>query len=327
MTLRGHSRIPLRGHSASRFTFQVSLIIAAYLALGAYYSVTTPIFEAPDEAQHFFVVREIVEQGRLPAQQAGVSERWQQEGSQPPLYYLLGAALTFWIDAGDWQAFSETNPYSTQGDPQALGNKNVYLHSAREIFPWHGTPLAVQLLRFSSLLFGAASIFITYQLACALFNNQMVALGAAALHASLPQFLFVSAAVNNDALATLLCGAVVLQAVRLAKGARDWRHHVLLGLLVGLAALTKLSGAAMSVVAVWAITLNASAKRPSPMTNYQLLFTVGLVAFAVSGWWYARNLILYGDVTGLNRMLAIVGTRNPPPDLWQLLDEAEGLRL
>jgi 4-amino-4-deoxy-L-arabinose transferase-like glycosyltransferase len=308
---------------------QFAFIIVAYLALAVYYSVTTPIFEAPDEAQHFFVVREIVEQGHLPVQRVGELARWEQEGSQPPLYYVLGAALTFWTDASDWRDFSETNPYAAQGDPQALGNKNVYLHSPRENFPWRGTSLAVHILRIVSVLCGAASIFVTYWLARTLFNNHTLALGAAALHASLPQFLFISSAVNNDALATLLCGAAVWQAVHIAKGVHTWRHYALLGLLVGLAALTKLSGAAMSVVAVWALILGAQKSRllHAPRSTLHALAIVALVAFIVAGWWYARNWFLYGDVTGLNRMLAIVGTRNPPPDLWQLLDELEGLRL
>ncbi|MEP7200506.1 MAG: glycosyltransferase family 39 protein, partial [Chloroflexota bacterium] len=254
----------------------------------------------------------------------GARERWQQEGSQPPLYYLLAAALTFWTDASDWRTFAETNPYAVQGDPSAFGNRNVYLHTAREDFPWRGTALAVHVLRLVSLLFGAGSIVVTYRIAQSLFPTRaFVAIGAAAIHAFIPQFLFISAAVNNDALAALTCGLVVWQAVRVAQGARARRDDVLLGALVGLAALTKLSGASMALVAAFAVVLRERDARRMMRRG----IVVAIVAVAIAGWWYARNVWLYGDITGLNRMLAIVGTRNPAPDLRQLLDESEGLRL
>jgi hypothetical protein len=311
----------------SRTSFAAAVIVVLYILLSSAYSIVVPIFEAPDEAQHFFFVREIIEGHGLPVQQTGITQHWAQEGSQPPLYYAVAAALTFWTDAADWTEVSQRNPYAVQGDPLANGNRNVFLHGQQGDFPWHGTTLAVHALRFVSILIGALSICVTYVLARTLFPTQpLLAVGAAAMHAFLPQFVFISAAVNNDGLAALVCGAALWQGVRVAAGA-DTRHDDwLLGLLVGLAALTKLSGAGMAVVAMTAVLLAAQGGRAwREVVARQVRVT--LMAALVAGWWYARNLILYGDVTGLNRMLAIVGVRNPPPDVWQLLDELEGLRL
>ena len=64
----------------------IRIIIAAYLVLGALYSVATPIFEASDEVSHYAVIQQLVDTGELPVQQPGVTTRWAQEGSQPPLY-------------------------------------------------------------------------------------------------------------------------------------------------------------------------------------------------------------------------------------------------
>jgi hypothetical protein len=316
-------------HSSHRRRVNLAavLIIGVYFLLASAYSIVVPIFEAPDEAQHFFFVREIIEGHGLPVQETGITRRWAQEGSQPPLYYVVAAAFTFWTDAANWVEVSQHNPYSVQGDPLANGSRNVFLHGQPDDFPWSGTTLAVHALRFVSILFGALSICITYGLARTLFPTQpLLALGAAAMHAFLPQFVFISAAVNNDGLAALACGAALWQGVRVAGGA-DTRHDDwLLGLLVGLAALTKLSGAGMAVVAVTAVLLTAQ-QGPAWRGVVARQVRVILMAALVAGWWYARNLILYGDVTGLNRMLAIVGVRNPPPGVWQLLDELEGLRL
>ena len=68
-------------------------IVVLYTVLGTIYSVTTPVFEAPDESHHFFVVKHIVEHCALPVQRAETRGLWEQEGSQPPLYYVVGALL------------------------------------------------------------------------------------------------------------------------------------------------------------------------------------------------------------------------------------------
>ena len=40
---------------------------------------------------------------------------WKQEASQPPLYYYVGAALTFWIDASDMEQIRWLNPHVDNG--------------------------------------------------------------------------------------------------------------------------------------------------------------------------------------------------------------------
>ena len=232
------------------------VILSLFILLSLYYSVSVPIFEAPDEIAHFFVVREIVERGGLPVQGSDVPSAtlWHQEGSQPPLYYLLGAVWSGWLDASDWRAATARNPYAVQGDPSALGNRNLFLHT--DEFPWRGTALAVHWLRLLSLLCGAVSIVVTYRLARLLFPAQpLIAIGAVALHAFIPQFIFISAAVSNDALTAAVCGALVWQAARIAHGtkyhigATTRRDDLLLGLLLGFAALAKLSGVALAPLA------------------------------------------------------------------------------
>ena len=49
-------------------------------------------------------------------------------------------------------------------------------------------------------------------------------------------------------------------------------------------------------------------------------------AVLVAGWWYARNWQLYGDLLGLNAMVAIAGGRPPLRTLSDLLGEFRGFR-
>ena len=54
----------------------------------------------------------------------------EQEGSQPPLYYLVTGLLTSWIDTDDLPAVRRLNPHATIGIPLARDNKNMVVHAA-----------------------------------------------------------------------------------------------------------------------------------------------------------------------------------------------------
>src|SRR5690606_20497320 len=47
----------------------------------------------------------------------------------------------------------------------------------------------------------------------------------------------------------------------------------------------------------------------------------GGLTILIAGWWYLRNAQLYGDPTGLNVFLEIVGRRAPPANAAQLWAE------
>jgi hypothetical protein len=78
------------------------VLLGAFFVLALIYAWATPIFEASDELWHFGVVNHIANTGELPVQVVGVETPWEQEGSQPPLYYLVAAALVAPIDRSDF---------------------------------------------------------------------------------------------------------------------------------------------------------------------------------------------------------------------------------
>ncbi|MEI2691365.1 MAG: hypothetical protein V9H69_17330 [Anaerolineae bacterium] len=95
----------------------LALLLAIQIGLGLLYASVTPIFEASDEIWHYAVVREIIANRRLPVQNPAMDAPWAQEGSQPPLYYALGALLTGWIDPAGVAALPEPNPFAKAGVP------------------------------------------------------------------------------------------------------------------------------------------------------------------------------------------------------------------
>ncbi len=322
----------------------ITLILAMFVVLGTIYSVVTPIFEASDELWHYPFVKHLADGNGLPVQDASIDQPWRQEGSQPPLYYALSALATFWIDtdlevdtADAYQGGGKPrypplpwhNPHVDSGVLTADGNTNLVVHSQQEAFPWRGTALAVHLIRFLSVLLGAATVLLTYLLALELFPaRKSLALGAAAVNAFTPMFLFISGAVNNDNLVVPLCSLALLMMVRIAnrKSQIANRNWALLGLVIGLAILTKES--AIGLLALAALTIAYVAYRQRSMRTLLEggLIVVGLVAI-ISGWWFVRNWKLYGDPLGLNVFLDILGRRHPPATLRQLWGERVGFAM
>lgn len=304
------------------------VVLALFLVLGVYYSRTVPIFEAPDELHHFFYVRHLASGNPLPVQDPDAQQPWAQEGSQPPLYYALAGLLTSWIPTDDALTVSRPNLHASTGVPLETGNKNVVVHNlALEQWPFRGTVLAVHVARWFSLVLGMATIVCTYAIARRLLPDQPdLAVAAAAINAFIPQFIFISAAVSNDNLIILLASFTVWQLVRLLQRPATAAQLVLLGVTLGLAALSKLSGLGLIGLAVGVLVLQAWREHRWRVLLRELLLTLA-PALLVAGWWFWRNWALYGDFTGLNVMLQIVGPRVPPPTLSQLPSEFQGLRI
>jgi 4-amino-4-deoxy-L-arabinose transferase-like glycosyltransferase len=313
----------------------IALILAMFIILGVTYSLVTPIFEAPDEIYHYFFIKHLADGKGLPVQNPEDTGLWEQEGSQPPLYYLIGALATFWIDTSDAEDLLWRNPQANIGTPLDPGNKNVIVHTEQESFPFQGTALAVHLIRLLSVLLGAGTVFLTYRLALEIFpDHEQLALGAAAINAFIPQFLFISGAVNNDNLVVFVSSLALLLILRITHHVSritnpNWSlvigHWSLLGFVLGLACLSKLNGLGLLILTAVVMIVEACRRRSSePLVGGVIALAVAMV---VAGWWYVRNWTLYGDPTGLNRMLAVVGRGSPPSSLSELWGEFRGLRM
>jgi 4-amino-4-deoxy-L-arabinose transferase-like glycosyltransferase len=306
----------------------LALILAGFILLSTIYSVVTPLFEASDELWHYPMVKYLADHNlALPVQDPGNPGPWRQEGSQPPLYYMICAAATFWIDTSDMDIVRRINPHADIGAVRPDGNANMVLHNdAREDFPWSGTVLAMHLVRFLSILMGAGTVYLTYLLALELFPGRVaVVLAAAAFTAFNPMFLFVSAIINNDNLSTLLASLLLLLIVRLIRR-RDWlpdtRFYVLLGVASGAGMLAKFQiGFLLPLIALALLIVSIRHHDWRPVVVGGLIS--GGLTILIAGWWYWRNYDLYGDATGINIFLDIVGRRTPPANLRQLWTERE----
>ncbi len=249
------------------------------------------------EVDHFRVIRYIGQHVSLPTTEE------EHEAVQPPLYYLVGTALTMWIP--DHAPFATwANADFDLGDPGAP--LNLLLHPAAEAWPFRGWALAWHLVRLLSVALGAVTVWAIYHFGRELFPERPeIALGMAALTAFTPQFLFMTAVVSNDNAATALSALVLWRvAALLRRNSLRASHLALLGLLLGLGLLSKSNAIALVPVVGLAILIVWWRQiRPIKSLVVSCLIALGL-AVIVSGWYYVRNMIVFGDPLGFSFVLA-----------------------
>ena len=284
-----------------RIPASLLLILAGYLVFGVGFVFMVPCWQNPDEPAHYNVIQQIAEHGHLPVLEAGDYDQafleeivrrgfppdmdpglLRYEEHQPPLYYLLALP--------------------------------VYHLGRGRVVP----------LRLFSLLLGAGLVIGAWLSArTAAPGRPEIAAAAAAFVAFLPQHTAMMASINNDALAGLLMTLVLWLALRERLGrSAGLRERVLLGLLTGLALLTKLSVAVAWPVAVLAVLGRRREEgiRPSPAGHGLLrpdLLPVLLLPLLVALPWWLRNLQVYGwpDLLGQVRH-AVVAAGQPQTAAW-----------
>jgi hypothetical protein len=283
------------------------LILSVYLLLALGYGAANPLFEAPDEHNHFFTAHYVAEERRLPHVAAEPDPWLGQEAAQPPLYYLLAAAIIGPIDTAAARAEVWPNPFVRLGDAASPTNRNAFVHGPREAWPWQGYVLAAHLLRAFAALLGAGTLLFIYAGARLLWPERPErALLAAAMVAFLPQYAFVHATISNDALIILLATAALYQLLHLWLVGSSRHRLLLLGLTLGLAALSKATGLLLIAFTTGTLVLLALRDR-RPRLLLEAAVFLALPALLMVGWLLWRNWLLYGDPTAANQFVKYFG--------------------
>ncbi|MEW5718850.1 MAG: phospholipid carrier-dependent glycosyltransferase, partial [Chloroflexota bacterium] len=313
----------------------MAILLGVFVALALFYSVIIPLFEGPDEDDHFRYAKFIADQRALPVQlfEPGGGSAGHQ-GWQPPLYYSLAALVVAPIDKSDYEQHLWRNYAATfVGDPSCCG-RNIYYHTDSENFPYTRTTLAVHLARLLSIFCGAITVWATYMLVQTVWARVSsevrianlefgIPLAAAAIVAFNPSFLFASALVSNDAMLAVFASLVLLLWVRLLtkETALTIKSSAFLGALIGFGILTKTTALGLipfSMLVLVAAAWHARDARFAIISNAAMLAVIALIG----GWWFIRNQMLYGDPLAYRLMLtsAIFPRAGPltPPELFQI---------
>ncbi|QAY63366.1 DUF2142 domain-containing protein [Xylanimonas allomyrinae] len=213
----------------------------------------------------------------LPRGPATRPEDVDQMSQHPPLYYALGAAV-----------LHATGLVDARWDQQVLA---LRLLDVALLAPL--VPLAAWSARRLTGSVAAGAVAATFPLL-------------------VPQMQHILGAVNNDALVTLVGAVVTALVVKVLTGDRSLRTATVIGVVVGIGLLTKVMAAfLLPVVALAYLTAPGGVLGPRTVGRRRALgadvgrvLLAGGVALAVGGWWWVRNVVVYGTVqpVGMDRV-------------------------
>ncbi len=262
----------------------LSIIVAVYVVIGALYATFTPLWQVPDEPAHYNYVRALAEGRGFPVIEPGDYD----------------AAYLEQLKAEHFPPQLSIAPVEYEDHQPPL----YYLLAAPVYLLFGGAVLPLRLL---SVLIGAALLAVVFGAVQALFPRRPDwALMAVAFVAFIPQHVAMSAGVENDGLAELVMGGV-LWALLLYAGGR-WRRPWPVGLLLGMALLTKMTVyAALGVAGVAVLLRRQQERRTWRWAAEQLAWTF-LPALLLAAPWFVRNGLTYGwlDLTGSAHHNAVV---------------------
>jgi 4-amino-4-deoxy-L-arabinose transferase-like glycosyltransferase len=267
------------------------LLLLTYLVVGALYAVKTPDWQTPDEPAHYNYIAQLDADGCCPVMAAG-------DYDQAYLDEIRGAMF-----APDTLGRLDTVQYEDYQPP-------LYYLLQWPVYALTDGDLAV--MRLFSVVIGAGVVLMAWATVRVLFPvRPWMALSAAAFVAFVPQHLAMMAGVNNDSLAELWIGGVLLASVLYVRGGElglPRPHPGILGVLAGLGGLTKPSAYFVVAVALAAVWLRWRRERAGESGHQWRTLLVGLawvagVMVLLNAPWWLHNIDTYGfpDFTGKAR--------------------------
>lgn len=252
--------------SSSVSGWQLFLVLfVAYFAVRIPWTLSLPVWEAPDEANHFWVVHFLVEHLRLPtASEVATGGPPAEYASLPQLGYIPNVIV-------------------------GLCSPDVL----RPLFS-----------RFGSLLIGLITLWASVRVGRLLFStNQVAALALPVLIVFHPQLVFVNSYTNTDSTATAVSSLIVLMLVSSFKNGLSVMNASIVGALFGLLALCKHTGLSLAPAVGCGVVLSCLANGMSVPQMVSRLVAMIMAVLAASMWWFVRNYIEFsGDWLGTRTM-------------------------
>ena len=117
----------------------------------------------------------------------------------------------------------------------------------------------------------------------------------------LPQVVFLGSYLNNDTLALLSISIIVYSWITGLEKNWDWRSCITLAIGIGICALSYYNAYGYLLCSIIIYIASCYIKKINIKEFFKKGIAIALIAFAIGGWWFVRNYILYdGDFIGLN---------------------------
>lgn len=190
---------------------------------------------------------------------AGTYKIPNQMVQHPPLYYAIGAGFLHLIPGSHNLPFDQT----------------------------------IAILRYLSILMIAPLPYLAWASAKTLIGDGPPAVAASVLPLTLPNLTRIAGSWNNDNLLTILTAALIFVLCKVIAGDFRKRTGFAAGLICALACLTKGYALVLPVMILLAYAIAWARHRRRPWAPFGV---AALVVAVVSGWWWIRNIVLYGAV-------------------------------
>lgn len=277
------------------------LIIFIGLLHALIYALVMPPWGLLDESQHFHYVQYLVEEHRLPV-------LWSDHLSDEVIDSIF--ATRRYVTLGN-----ETMP--VRAEVMIPGRLDFESYEAYQpplyylfLVPFYvlgPAPILSKLffLRLAGVLFSGFTLLIIWRSSRLLFPGQVwIAVAATLFTALLPERAISVAQLNNDILLEVFCAAVFGLLAAMTVQGFTRRNILLTGFMLGLAILTKLSALTLVPIVIFAWGIIAfHRQQPWQSTLKQILAILGIVALCACPL-FVRNIVLYGDLMGINTFLA-----------------------
>jgi len=200
--------------------------------------------------------------------------------SDEPSHFLVVRYI-----AQHWQLPPYTREfYESAHPPLSDFVQAVYVHLWPE-------SLWVYALRFLSCAFGLLTLWVIYKTARLIVSTWTAAFTTCFV-AALPMFVMLSSSVTNDSFAVLLSSAILYLLVKGLRNGMPKRELNILCFLIGFAGITKYTLLGLLPVGMGVVIYD---RRRSGSPWLVPVCSIAATFVLISGWWYLRNEILYGD--------------------------------
>jgi 4-amino-4-deoxy-L-arabinose transferase-like glycosyltransferase len=251
---------------------ELFLIVFLALLIRIPWMFLVPHIEAPDENTHFWVIKFIVSNLRLP----------------------------------DYHAVMSVGPEAVYGSIPQLG----YLPHILFLKVISGFVTVQQWLyaaRLGSVLMGLIVVIAAYYIGQILFApNRFAALALPLMVTFHPQFVFVTSYINNDATAAALSAVILLLLINALKTGLNRANMIYLSIGCSWLILSKYSGYCVLITTFIILLLVVYLHRNKLKEQFILLGCMALIILFLTSWWFIRNYFQFGgDITGVKTMHSI----------------------